>query len=316
MNKTTKERASGDILVIYRKQLGDLLLLQPALEYLSAQFGAPIKVRTRTSFGDLLQLMPGNISMASFNDMRISRVYCFDSKASTLRDALASWPAKRTLVLTRPKKHTWWHTLFFSEILTTSTGEDYRARLILRTLGGKYFDPPRLHTPPNAWLPAGLAPDYLLVHPTSAWRRKTWPEANWVALLNELQNQFPMPLVITSGSEDWEREMAEVIATGVTGRTFNLAGQTSLRNYLAVLSRAKAVLTVDGSASHLASAFGRPTLTLFGPTNQVHWHYPVPLSKSLSATDFSTERKPPVAAIPVAAALAAARQLIERQLND
>lgn len=312
----TKSRGDpGDVLVIYRKQLGDLLLLQPALQLLSERFDAPIRVRTRPGFVDLLQLMPGDIALASNSGRNIRQVYCFDSKASTLRDALCCWPAKRTLILTRPKS-AWWHKLFFHEILTAGNRDDYRARMFQQTLGGTDFFPPTLNAPPLDWLPDGIPEDYIVVHPTSAWRRKTWPAENWIALLNELQSQIPWPLVVTAGNEAWERSMADVITAGLTGNTLNLAGRTSLRNYLALLAGAKAVLSVDGSAGHIAAAFGRPTLTLFGPTKQAHWHYATARSKGLSAADFTAERRPPVAAIPVATALAAARQLLNSSLND
>lgn len=309
MTNASEIGESGDTLVIYRKQLGDLLLLQPALEYLGARFGKPVQVRTRPGFADLLALMPGRITLATRARQNIGRVYCFDTKGSTLRDAFASWPARRTLVLTRPGR-AWWHALVFHEVIEAQDTAAYRARLFQRALGAGVFQPPRLDLPPADWLPPGLPSGYLLVHPTSAWRRKTWPAASWVALLNELQASCPWPLVITAGGEAWEREMADAIAAGLTPDALNLAGQTSLRSYLAVLSRARAVLTVDGSASHLAAAFGRPALTLFGPTNPAHWHCPGPLSVSLAAAEFSAERKPPVAAIPVAAASAAVRQLL------
>lgn len=314
MNSEKTGGVPGDILVIYRKQLGDLVLLQPTLAFLAERFGVPVQVRARAGFADLLQLMPGTVTPAARDGRRIARVICFDGKGSTLLGALARWPAKRTLLLTRPKG-AWWHSVFFHEVLTARNREDYRARLFFHALGGGDFAPPRLDCPPADWLPAGMAPGYLLVHPTSAWRRKTWPAADWVALLNELQARSPRTLVITAGDQAWEREMAAAIASGVTGGALNLAGQTSLRNYLAVLSRAGAVLTVDGSASHLASAFGRPTLTLFGPTCPTHWHSPGPLSCRLSAADFCGERRPPVAAIPVAAALTAALQLLARSVD-
>jgi ADP-heptose:LPS heptosyltransferase len=299
----------GDILVIYRKQLGDLLLLQPAIEHLSKRFGRPVQVRTRAGFADLLALMPGQVTLASRVVRPISRVYCFDTKRSSLADALASWPARRILVLTRPAS-AWWQPVFFHDVLVAQDSDEYRARLFQRAVGGDDFRPPRLNPPPAEWLPADLPPAYVVVHPTTAWRRKTWPAENWVALLRAIQARHSCPLLITAGSEGWEREMADAIASGLPTGTLNLAGKTSLKNYLALLAGARAVLTVDGSASHLAAAFGRPVLTLFGPTNPAHWHYPGPLSKSLWAGDFLRERKPPVAAIPVAAATAAASELL------
>ncbi|MGB0127720.1 MAG: glycosyltransferase family 9 protein [Rhodocyclaceae bacterium] len=303
--------AAGDILLIYRKQLGDLVLLQPAIQHLAERYGRAIQVRTRPGFADLLDLMPGHVRLADGRGAKISDVFCFDTKLSSVADALRVFPARRNLLLTRAAERGWWWPLMFQKIWRADGRQDYRAKVFFRAVGGDVFQPPRLTPPPPAWMPTDLPERYLVVHPTSAWRRKTWPAASWVALLSRLVPALDCPVVITAGTEPWEQEMAGAIARGLPTDGARLAGKTSLRAYLAVLSRAQAVLTVDGSASHLASAFGRRTLTLFGPTNPVHWHHPTRRSRRLWAGDFLQERKPAVGAIPVEAALAVTEELLE-----
>lgn len=309
MPPSIDSRHSGDILMIFRKQLGDLLLMQPAIQYLTEHFGVPVRVRTRPAFADLLALMPGRVTLATGVSRTISRVYCFDTKPSSIIDALISWPARRILILTRPER-AWWYPVFFHEVLKVEKRGDYRARLFQQSVGARNFKPPCLNPPPINWFPEGLPESYIVVHPTSAWRRKTWPVTSWIAFLTQLQTRISCPLLITAGSEAWEKEMATSIAEGLPEQAFNLAGRTSLKGYLAVLARAQAVFTVDGSASHLASAFGRPTLTLFGPTNPAHWNWPSHLSRRLWAADFCQERKPGVGSIPVAPVLAEAIDLL------
>lgn len=296
--------------VVYRKQLGDLVLLQPALQLLGERHDAEVVVRTRPAFADVLALMPGRVRLAGAAERRPAAVYCFDAKMSSLRDAVSAFPAKRNLVATR-QGDAWWHALFFSRIWRLVDADEYRGRLFYRALEGKDFSAPRLIAPPPAWLPADLPERYLVLHPTSAWQRKTWPAQSWIALLEKLLAVHSLPLIVTSGTEQWELEMAETIAAAFPERIISLAGKTSLRAYMAVLSGADAVLTIDGSASHLAAAFGRRVLTLFGPTNPVHWHLPTKLSQALAAASYVGDRRPPVAAIPVDAVFAAARQLID-----
>lgn len=306
--------ADPAVLIVYRKQLGDLLLLQPAIEHLQASTGMPVRVRTRPGFADLLGLMPGSVSLAEpLRGTPSHRVYCFDTKASSLSDALGAWPARRVLVEGRNEG---WRRLLFHERVSADGRQEYRALRHFRALGGENFHAPRLNPPPQHWMPDGLPKRYLLVHPTSAWRRKTWPVAAWSALLEALLPRYELPLVLTAGSEPWEQEMAGAIATRLPGTVINLAGKTSLQAYLATLAKADAVLTVDGSASHLAAAFGKPVLTLFGPTNPVHWHWPTPATPRLWAADFSNEPKPDTGAIPVEAVKAVAFPWLEAHLHD
>lgn len=306
--------AAGSTLLVYRKQLGDLVLLQPAIAHLARRYGAPVQVRTRPGFADVLALMPGGVTLAEPIARPVARVVCFDSKASSLADALGAFPARRHLVATRAEQP-WWVPLLFNEVHCREVRDEYRGSLFFHALGGEGFAPPRLAMPPADWRPAGLPQRYAVIHPTSAWRRKTWPVASWISLLAELAPELP-PLVITAGPEAWEQEMAAAIAAGLPAGLATAAGPTSLRAYLAILAGAAAVLTVDGSASHLAAAFGRRTLTLFGPTNPAHWHLPTPRSRRLWAADFTAERKPEAGAIPVPAALAAARELLREPVDD
>ena len=51
----------------------------------------------------------------------------------------------------------------------------------------------------------------------------------------------------------------------------NFAGQLTLLQLASVISSAALVLGVDSAAMHLAGAFRRPQIALYGPTNPFHW---------------------------------------------
>jgi ADP-heptose:LPS heptosyltransferase len=46
---------------------------------------------------------------------------------------------------------------------------------------------------------------------------------------------------------------------------------TDLCAFASVLANARLVVSVDTAAVHLAAAFQRPQIALFGPTNPFHW---------------------------------------------
>ncbi len=298
-----------DSLVIYRKQLGDVLLLQPALEELAGR--GSVALATRPGFADLLSLMPGPVQLAPRWLPRARQVYCLEARAGALAYAAQALGARRQLILTRDEAP-WWQRLVMDEKRILLGGASYRAALFHAMAGGQPADfrPPRLRLPPVDWRPPGLPSAYGVIHPTSAWRRKTWSPQGWVEALAGIGSDLVW--VVSSGSGAWEVELAGAIAAGLGSRAVNLAGRTSLRQYLGLLAGARLVLAVDGSASHLGAAFGLPVLTLFGPTNPSHWHWPTPATPRLWAADFSGEGKPPVDAIPVPAVRAAIVRLLEQ----
>jgi ADP-heptose:LPS heptosyltransferase len=55
------------------------------------------------------------------------------------------------------------------------------------------------------------------------------------------------------------------------GAVANLAGKTDLLTLAAVVESAALVVSCDTAMVHLAAAFRRPQVALFGPTNPFHW---------------------------------------------
>lgn len=66
-----------------------------------------------------------------------------------------------------------------------------------------------------------------------------------------------------------ERELCELVAQAIGPQAHNLAGQTSLREFIDMASACRIFLTNDSGAMHIASALGVPTVTVFGSTDDV-----------------------------------------------
>jgi hypothetical protein len=77
---------------------------------------------------------------------------------------------------------------------------------------------------------------------------------------------------MTSGMQGWQKQHCAAICRQLIEPIECIAGETTIENYLWIIWDAKAVLTVDGSASHIAAAFKRRCLTLFRHTNAVCLH--------------------------------------------
>jgi ADP-heptose:LPS heptosyltransferase len=296
-------------LVIFRKQLGDVLLLEPALSRLAASTGGPVMLATRPAFNPLLALMEKVLPAPRTPLRRAASVVSFDPSAKAGLWALTTLAPEKRLIVTRPKYLRPWHKLVYRDGCTAvDESRHYRAEYFFNVVPCRSsfpFRPPRLRSPPPAWLPPGLPAKYILLHPTSAWQRKSWPFAAWGQVLAKLHAQGIGPFVVTGGSAPWEREYVAALEKAAGVPLINLCGRTSLTGYLAAMNKAGLVLCIDGSATHLAAAFQRPSVTLFGPTHPLHWHSPSPIATLLDARDYAQEEKPAVSHIPVEAVLEA-----------
>lgn len=257
---------------------------------------------TRPAFSPLLTLMEHVVVMPRGLFCSASEVISFDPRSRACWEAFTTFTSKKRLIVSQEKQLKPWHSLFFpTERLVRDDSAQYRAEYFFDVIvenSSMSFRPPRLAMPPKDWLIEGLPSEYVLVHPTSAWKRKCWLPEHWALTMRELERSGIGPFVVTGGSEAWEIEHVRAIAAN-GGAFIDLAGKTSLRQYLAVVANAKAVLCVDGSSSHLAAAFGKPTVTLFGQSSPLHWHFPAKHSRAIDAREFcSTEKRPSVSKIP------------------
>jgi ADP-heptose:LPS heptosyltransferase len=290
-------------LVIFRKQLGDVLLLEPALAKLAACTGSPVMLATRPSFDPLLALMEGVLPAPRTPLRRAATVISFDPTPKAGLWALTTLAPKKKLIVTRPKHLRTWHNWIFRDGCTAlDESLHYRAEYFFNAmpcLPTFPFRPPSLRPPPSSWLPPDIPERYILLHPTSAWQRKSWPLASWAQVLAKLHALGIGPFVVTGGNAPWESEYVAALEQAAGIPLVNLCGKTTLTAYLAVVSKASLVLCIDGSATHLAAAFQRPSVSLFGPTHPLHWHFPSLIATLLDARDYVKEEKPAVDNIPV-----------------
>ncbi|WP_024876024.1 glycosyltransferase family 9 protein [Saccharomonospora piscinae] len=137
-------------------------------------------------------------------------------------------------------------------------------------------DPARLELPPPpAAAPACPAPGAVVVHPGAASRARRWPPGRFAAVARALADQRTGPgaRVVVTGSEA-ERPLAtEVAARAGLGHAAVRAGG-DLTHLAALVAGAALVVCGDTGVGHLATAFGTPSVLLFGPTPPARWGPP------------------------------------------
>jgi ADP-heptose:LPS heptosyltransferase len=131
--------------------------------------------------------------------------------------------------------------------------------------------------------------DYVLIHPGTARPEKYWLAERWAEVIHALRLRGYQSL-ITCGPDAFERGHAEEICRRTQSRFDEI--QPSERramderslfaipwivnpgrlSYLAAyIEAARLVISCDTAVVHLAAAFQKPQIALFGPTNPFHW---------------------------------------------
>ena len=117
--------------------------------------------------------------------------------------------------------------------------------------------------------------EFFVVHPGSARSEKFWLPERWAEVIAFCQTALRRRCVLTGGRGDptEDHHLARLrAALAARGQPcVDLAGQLDLPTLTAVLARAALFLGVDSGPMHLAAAFRRPQIVLFGPTNPFHW---------------------------------------------
>jgi len=140
------------------------------------------------------------------------------------------------------------------------------------------------HNPGGPWI--GLAPG------AAYGPAKRWPAERFAAVGDLLQGEFQASLALLGGPAD--REAAAEVQHLGQGTYLNLAGETTLRQALGVLSRLNVLITNDSGLMHAAAALGVPVVALFGSTDPAATgpfttrativHHPRPCSPCLERT--------------------------------
>src|SRR5439155_24614676 len=115
-------------------------------------------------------------------------------------------------------------------------------------------------------------PDRVVVHVGAGAGARRWPPRRWVEVVRRLVRDGRTPWLT---GDEAERSTALFVAdaAGIPVDQV-LAGRTDVVELAGVVSGARLVLAGDTGVGHLATALGRPSVLLFGPTPPSRWGPP------------------------------------------
>ena len=169
---------------------------------------------------------------------------------------------------------------------------------------------------------AGARP-VVVLHPGSGdnFPGRRWSPTSFAAVGRHARERFGARVVVTGAAG--EAALVADVARGCGGDALPAAGALSLRGLVALLARARVVVSNDTGPVHLASALGRPVLAMFGPNTPVLYgplspgsrafHAGLPCSPCLTTDNYRSSRcriHTCMAAIPTGEVVAAADRLL------
>jgi ADP-heptose:LPS heptosyltransferase len=119
---------------------------------------------------------------------------------------------------------------------------------------------------------APLVAGAVVLHVGAAARARRWPAGRFgeVAAWCAAQD---LEVAVTGGADDVEAARLVVRRAGLPDSAC-LSGRTDLTDLAAVVAQARLVVAGDTGVGHLATAYGRPSVLLFGPVHPDHWGPP------------------------------------------
>ena len=120
------------------------------------------------------------------------------------------------------------------------------------------------------WPAAKGLSEFAVIHPSTRWRRKRYPEEKWEIIGKYLLSKFPH-LILSCGPDKEEIDDARKLHSKLGDQVLFTEGKLNWRQIAGLLYRAKLFVGVDTAAMHLAAACQCPTVAIFGPSVPWMW---------------------------------------------
>ena len=118
-----------------------------------------------------------------------------------------------------------------------------------------------------------LVPDdrpMLLISPCANARFRNWrnwPYDRYAPVAEFAARELGWQVIVTGGPSTAEAEAAKAIEASAPVPIINLQGKTSLKALLALIGRARVLISPDSGPLHMATAVGTPVIGLYATTN-------------------------------------------------
>ena len=113
----------------------------------------------------------------------------------------------------------------------------------------------------------GIQDNYAVLISGSVHQDKCWPPERFAQLADRISSQYGLSIIATGSAS--EAKIVDKVKEKANVPIVSLAGQTSLSQLVALLKRAKLIVSNDTGPGHIAAALGVPLVLMFGRANPI-----------------------------------------------
>jgi heptosyltransferase-3 len=111
---------------------------------------------------------------------------------------------------------------------------------------------------------------------------RSWPTESWAKLIDQLRHENPEVMLVLIGTTASVKMYKRILdAVRPDTAIINLAGQTSFKEMVDLVSGADRLITVDSGPFHIGALLKCPTVGLFGPETPVLYGYDLPWVRNI-----------------------------------
>ena len=266
------------LLFIRFSSIGDIVLTSPAIRCAKMQIpGVEIHFLTKSSMKDLVIANPYIHSVHCLEDTidatvaplkKLNFDYIID-----LHHNQRSWRIKRALGVpaysyNKLSIQKWLLALTKINLLPPShVCERYLQTLLPFgvTNDGKGLDYfiPESNFSLEQILPAAFKHSYTALVIGASYKTKKMPIEKWLELVEKIKG----PMVVVGDKDDYKN--AQMLVNAFPGKIFNACGNYSLNESALFIKKSQLVIAHDTGFLHVAVAFNKPTITIWGATSPI-----------------------------------------------
>ncbi len=131
---------------------------------------------------------------------------------------------------------------------------------------------------------------FIVIHPGVSEAKRQYPLREWKEIIKKLRQSPGLPMVISGSAAD--SALATDIAACGDENCINAAGQLTIAEWIILIKKSAALLSVNTGAVHIAAAVDTPCLVLYALTNPQHtpWKVrsavlPFPVKKNMQSNN-------------------------------
>ncbi|EOR95549.1 ADP-heptose--lipooligosaccharide heptosyltransferase II [Arcticibacter svalbardensis MN12-7] len=294
-----------NILCIRPDNLGDLLMSSPAIRALKETFNAKITVLTSSMAAGVAKLIPeidevmicdfpwvknaantssdhfldiiGDLKKKNFDLAVMFTVYSQNPLPATMLAYLAEIPVRLAYCRENPYDLLT-HWLPDQEPYKLIKHQVRRDLDLVKSIGATPSQENlALIQTDEAWnkaqiklnaLPIDLQKPWLILHAGVSEQKRTYPLELWVQAAQKLMLKNDYQILFTGGAK--EKALTDQLAEASGGQSFSLGGLFSIEEFVALISKAPLVISVNTGTIHLAAATKTPVIVLYALSNPQH----------------------------------------------